>query len=196
MMHRSHLTAAALSLGLLVASCGSDDSALDTTGTEPAMEMGEDGAMAMDMNMGDAAAIRADEVDGATLATGQLVLLDTRPQGFDDATGTAWLARHDAGTTVTVEIAGLLPNADYISHLHADACANSGGDHYQFEIGGSNMPPNEIHLAFTSDANGNGFMTAENDQIAGPDAVAFVVHPVDLIDNKIACVDLVEADNS
>jgi len=54
------------------------------------------------------------------------------------------------------------------------------------------MPPNEIHLAFTSDDGGNGFMTAENHQIAGLDAVAFVVHPADLIDNKLACVDFVE----
>lgn len=194
-MNRSHLGAAALALALVASACGSDsdsdsEEANVTTEAESAVE---GTAMDMDgMNMGDASATRADEVVGAALATGELMLLDTRPQGFDDVAGTAWIARHSAGTTVTVEVQGLLPDADYISHLHADVCANSGGDHYQFEIGGSDMPPNEIHLAFTSDADGNGFMTAENHEIAGLDAVAFVVHPVNLIDNKIACLDFVE----
>lgn len=198
-MNRSHLGAAALALALVASACGSDSE--EATATTEAESAVEDTAMddtAMDgmdmdgMNMGDASATRADEVVGAALATGELMLLDTRPQGFDDVAGTAWIARHSAGTTVTVEVEGLLPDADYISHLHADVCANSGGDHYQFEIGGSDMPPNEIHLAFTSDADGNGFMTAENHQIAGLDAVAFVVHPVNLIDNKVACLDFVE----
>jgi hypothetical protein len=77
--------------------------------------------------------------------------------------------------------------------VHAQACANgNAGAHYQFEIGGAATPPNEIHLAFTSDNNGTGFMTAENAQIAGVDAVSFVVHPAEFIDNKVACVDFVE----
>ena len=179
--------ALALALALLGASCGSDETVTETDGTDA---MGEMDGMAM--NMGDASATRADEIEGAELASGEFTLLDTRPEGFDDMTGTAWIARHAGGTTVTLDVQGLIPNADYISHVHADACANNGGDHYQFDVGGSDMPPNEIHLAFTSDADGNGFMTAENDQIASLDAVAFVVHPADLIDNKLACVDFVE----
>ncbi len=163
--------------------------------------MAEDGAMsdAMDddaMNMGDPTATRADEVVGAELALGSFRLLDTRPQGFDDTAGTAWIARHGGGTTVTIELSGLLPDTQYISHLHNDSCAQNGGDHYQFEVGGSELPPNEVHLAFTSDADGTGFMTAENDQVAGPDAVAIVVHPLELIDNKIACVDFESASDS
>jgi Cu/Zn superoxide dismutase len=154
-----------------------------------------EGAMddGMAMNMGDASATRADDIAGAALASGDFALLDTRPQGFDDTAGTAWIARHAGGTTVTVELQGLTPDTEFISHVHADACANNGGDHYQFEIGGPETPPNEIHLAFTSDSDGNGFMTADNEQIAGPEAVALVVHPMDLIDNKIACVDFVES---
>jgi hypothetical protein len=35
-------------------------------------------------------------------------------------------------------------------------------------------------------------MTAENAKIAGTAAVSFVVHPMEFIDNKIACVDFVE----
>jgi hypothetical protein len=177
----STVGAAALVLGLAAACGGGSEARSDDMGS---MEMGA-------MNMGDPTATVASEIEGAELASGEFTLLDTRPQGFDDTTGVAWIARHAGGTTVTVELAGLQPDTDYVSHVHADTCANSGGDHYQFELGGSELPPNEIHLAFTSDAAGNGFMTAENDQVAGPEAVAFVVHPSDLIDNKIACVDFV-----
>lgn len=191
------LCASALALGLFAAACGSDEpeAAPPEEAEGTAMENSAMDDMAMDgmtMNMGDASATRADDVEGAALATGEFVLLETRPEGFDNMSGQAWIARHPGGTTVTLEVQGLIPDADYISHVHADVCANSGGDHYQFEIGGSEMPPNEIHLAFTSDADGNGFMTAENDQIASLDAVAFVIHPAELIDNKLACVDFIE----
>ena len=117
------------------------------------------------------------------------MLLDTRPSGYDDMTGTAEMARHDGGTTVTIEVSGLQPGVEYISHVHAEPCSNNGGPHYQFEVGGSELPPNEIHLLFTADEDGNGFMTAENDLTVDERAVAIVVHPVDLIDNKIACAD-------
>ena len=196
-------TVAALAAGVLVlAACGSDD---DAAPAEEPAEMDEmesmedmdemedmDGSM-MDMNMGDPDATPADDVPGAVLARGEYELLETRPAGYDDVAGTAVIARHADGTTVTTEVSGLLPNVDYISHVHAQACDDeNGGPHFQFEVGGSEFPPNEIHLAFTSDNDGNGFMTAENDRIAGLDAVAFVVHPAEFIDNKIACVDFVE----
>lgn len=194
-----------VALAVVAASCGTPTDASQENDTMANGEMDDgmsddtdhdmDDMEDMDMsamNMGDPAATRADAVDGAALASGDLILLETRPAGYDDTAGSAWIARHGAGTTVTVELSGLLPDTAYISHLHADVCANSGGDHYQFEVGGSEMPPNEIHLAFTSDADGNGFMTAESDRIAGLEAVAFVVHPVELIENKIGCVDFVE----
>ncbi|MEM9746539.1 MAG: hypothetical protein AAF945_07575 [Actinomycetota bacterium] len=160
----------------------------------------DDGAMGdmdmMDMNMGDPNATPADEVEGAALASGEFALLDTRPQGYDDLAGTAAIARHDAGTTVTTEITGLLPNVEYISHVHELPCSDeNGGDHFQFVEGDVEVPPNEIHLAFTSDNDGNGFMTAENDAVAGETAVSFVVHPREFIDNKIACVDFVADDD-
>ena len=203
---------------LSIAACGSDDdstsgtnavpdASTDTTDTTAdsgtstgsaapstdAMD-GMDGMDGMDaMNMGDPDATPADDVEGAAVARGEFVLLDTRPAGYDDVSGTAVIARSDRGTTVTTEITGLEPNVDYISHVHAQACDDeNAGNHYQFEVGGSTMPPNEIHLAFTSDAEGNGYMTAENDMIAGEDAVSFVVHPAEFIDNKVACADFVE----
>lgn len=214
-MHRSTPLARAaaplVALALFAAACGDDDPAVatidpdaaemtETSGdladmggmTEDAMSedgMSEDG-MAMAMNMGDPDATPAEAVDGADLARGDFVLLDTRSSGHDDVTGAAVIARHDGGTTVTVRFEGLIPGTAYISHLHERDCSEAGGDHFQFEEGGATTPPNEVHLAFTADADGNGFMTAENDRTAGPDAVAVVVHPQDLLDNKIACADL------
>lgn len=186
---------ALLALGL--AACGSDanDQASTPTATDTPAEsspMG-DADMGDDMNMGDVGATPADDVEGAALARGEFILMDTRPAGYDDVAGTAVIARGTHGTTVTTELTGLLSNVDYISHVHAKACTDdNAGPHYQFEIGGSTTPPNEIHLAFTSDNDGNGFMTAENHAIAGIEAVAFVVHPAEFIDNKVVCVDFVE----
>jgi hypothetical protein len=189
---RAAVIPALLALGL--AACGSDTA--DSTGDETtastdapmSTDMGD-----TDMNMGDADATPADDVVGAELARGEYALMDSRPAGYDDVAGTAVIARSSLGTTITTELTGLLPNADYISHAHAKACTDdNAGPHYQFEVGGLEFPPNEIHLAFTSDKDGNGFMTAENTQIAGTDAVAFVVHPTEFIDNKVACVDFVE----
>lgn len=189
-LRRASVVAAVLALGL--AACGSDASESDAT-TAVADEPMSDEMDDMDMNMGDPDATPADDVAGAALARGEYALMDSRPQGYDDVAGTAVIARSPQGTTITTELTGLLPNVDYISHAHAKACDDdNAGPHYQFEVGGAEVPPNEIHLAFTSDNDGNGFMTAENHQIAGTDAVAFVVHPMEFIDNKIACVDFVE----
>lgn len=219
-MRRACVAPALLALGL--AACGSDASDAttdDTTASTDAPVATDDTPVSTDtdmddmdhsddmdmddmdmddmdhsaMNMGDPDATPADDVVGASLARGEYVLMDTRPQGYDDVAGTAVIARSPSGTTITTELTGLKPNVEYISHAHAQACDDDdAGPHYQFEVGGSEFPPNEIHLAFTSDNDGNGFMTAENAQIAGADAVAFVVHPMEFIDNKIACVDFVE----
>jgi hypothetical protein len=181
---------ALLALGL--AACGSDTDS-SSAAVEPVTADAPASTDMADMDMGDPDATPADDVAGASLARGEFVLMDTRPAGYDAVAGTAVIARHTAGTTVTTELTGLEPNVDYISHVHAQACTDgNAGDHYQFEIGGATTPPNEIHLAFTSDNDGNGFMTAENAQIAGVEAVAFVVHPAEFMDNKVACVDFIE----
>lgn len=190
----ARFAALAAVLAMALAACGGDDAATTTTAAMDDMENMDDMDMsddaAMDMNMGDPDATRADEVDGAEVVTGSFELLDTRPpDDYEDVTGEAWLARHDDGTTVTIELQGLVPGVEYISHLHAEGCATNGGPHFQFEEGGSVMPPNEIHLAFTADENGDGFMTAENHRTVDDRAVAVVVHPTDLLDNKIACAE-------
>ena len=180
-----------LGLVMVASSCGSDGSEAASSTTS----MGDMGSSEMpmgSMNMGDADATRASDVEGAEIEQGTFELLDTRPQGYDDVAGDAAIARYDGGTTITIEVSGLMPGESYIAHLHESPCSDNGGNHYKFDPNGSDMPPNEIHLAFVADPDGNGFMTAENDQTAGPDGVAVVVHPVDLLDNKIACADFDE----
>lgn len=192
------LGALAFAVAITMAACSFDSDTVSDGATIPAgattgdttdpTAMGD-----MDMNIGDPDATPAGDVEGAALARGEYVLLDTRPAGYDDVEGAAVIARHGGGTTVTTELTGLLPNVDYISHVHAQACTDdNAGPHYQFEPGGPTVPPNEIHLAFTSDDEGKGFMTAKNHDVAGGEAVSFVVHPQQFVDNKIACVDFVE----
>lgn len=184
---RLRIGALLLALAMVLAACGDSEADADTTTMGDEMAMGD--GMDMAMNMGDPDATPASEVPGGELVSGTFTLLETRPSGYDDVTGTAEMARHDGGTTVTIEVSGLQPGTEYISHVHAKPCSNNGGPHYQFDVGGSELPPNEIHLLFTADEDGNGFMTAENQQTVDERAVAIVVHPVELVDNKIACAD-------
>ena len=180
-MNKRLLAGTLLGLAVVAAACGSagaEESSLSPTSMAD-----------MVMEMGDASLVRADTIAGADLAHGTFELLNTAPFGFDGLNGSAWLARHDGGTSVTVELDGLLPNSEFIAHVHAGPCADAGGPHYQFDPDGGTMPPNEIHLRFTSDANGDGLMTAGNSNVVDSDARSLVVHPVSAIDAKLACAE-------
>ena len=172
----------------LLVACGGTESgsAADTTMDHSTMDDGT--ADHSDVNMGDPDATPAADA-GGDLVSGTFEVLDTRPPGLDEVSGTADLARRNDGTTVTVGLGGLKPGESYIAHVHFGTC-DEGLGHYQFEEGASTMPPNEIHLAFDADDDGAGSMTAENDGVVGDDARSVVVHPEDLMDNKIACADL------
>ncbi|MFG2466202.1 superoxide dismutase family protein [Streptomyces canus] len=142
------------------------------------------------MAMGNPSATPAYKMTGAAVVEGTFKLLDTRPPGLDGVKGTAWLAQGPKGTTVTVKLTGLKPGVSYMAHLHAQQCsADNGGEHFQFDKGGSTMPPNEVHLAFDADKKGTGTTTVNNDRKTGKGAVAIVVHPSDALDNRIACAD-------
>ncbi len=127
---------------------------------------------------------------GGEVTSGDFVLLDTAPPGSEDVAGEAWLAQGEAGTTVTIELRGLVAGEDYVSHLHAQTCEeDDGGPHFAFDAEGSTMPPNEVHLGFTADGDGTGTATVTNDRQVGDDAPAIVVHPADAMDNRLACAD-------
>ncbi|MFJ7181945.1 superoxide dismutase family protein [Streptomyces massasporeus] len=184
------LTAAAL----LLSGCGggSSDSAsansaaADSSSPSPSAGMDDMEGMAM----GDPSATPADKIPDAEVVKGTFKLLDTRPPGMDDVKGTALLAQGPKGTTVTVSLTGLRPGERYMSHLHDRPCATKGGgEHFQFDKGGATTPPNEVHLMFTADKSGMGMTTVNNDRKTGKKAVAVVVHPMEAMDNRIACAD-------
>ena len=181
-MKKRRIAAGVAVLALVATACGGNEGATpETAPTATSMA---------DMGMGDASPVRADRVTGAEVVTGTFQLLDTAPVGYDGASGSAWLARHDGGTTVTVKLAGLVPNSPHLAHVHAGTCGEGGGSHFRFDLDGGEMPPNEIHLMFTSDADGVGEMTAENGQVANDEARSLVVHPMNSMDAKVACADL------
>lgn len=175
----------------LVAACGGQDHSghnmpmpAESSHAMPGMDMPNMGNMG---NMGDPSATPADKIAGANLRTSPFVLLDTRPPGMDHTAGTAWLATHPHGTTVTVKLTGLQPGDKYMAHLHAKPCAvDHGGDHFRFDPNGPAKPPNEIHLMFTADAQGQAFMTVNNDR-AADGAKSLVVHPSEATDNRLVC---------
>ncbi len=114
-----------------------------------------------------------------TTEMGSFALVTGAPDGFDDVSGTATLVRNDAGTDVAIELSGLKPDMKYASHVHADFCdqADPGGPHFKFAADGADTPPNEIHLPFQSDADGNGSATAHNDQtVPVGEGKSIVVH--------------------
>lgn len=173
----------AVLLAAVLSACGG------TAGGDHDMGAHQDGRPA-GMTMGDPDAVPAGQVPGAERTSGTFRLLDTAPEGYSHVAGTATMARYDGGTTVTVELTGLKPDAEFISHVHNGSCADGGGAHYKFDPAGGDKPPNEIHLSFTSTAEGTGYMTAENDRTAGPQARSVVIHPREFTDNRIACASL------
>ncbi len=90
--------------------------------------------------------------------TGQFAPVADAPAADSKVDGDAELTRSDGGTTVSLSVTGLEPKTEYMAHLHTGGCdqADPGGPHFQFKKGGSEEPPNEIHLEFTSNAAGEG----------------------------------------
>lgn len=185
------LRVALIALAVVAAACGAavGDEPPTTTATTASSTSMEPDSMG-GMNMGDPAATSAGQVPGAEVVSGEFRLLPSAPAGFEDLAGSAALARHAAGTTVTIGFSNLVANTEFVAHLHAGTCFDSGGPHYKFDLDGADVPPNEIHLGFASSANGAGNITAENHRVAGPEATSVVVH--EMMDGapKIACADL------
>ncbi|HEX2264988.1 MAG TPA: hypothetical protein VHH14_01770 [Solirubrobacterales bacterium] len=112
---------------------------------------------------------------------GKFAAVAGAPAADSKVTGEAELERTDGGTTVSISVSGLEPKTPYIAHLHTGGCdqAEPGGPHFQFQKGGSEEPPNEIHLRFTSDAAGEGEATASSKREVPPGEAGSVVLHVD-----------------
>jgi hypothetical protein len=119
---------------------------------------------------------------GAVAVTGQFAAVADAPAGYARVDGEAELQRTNGGTTIAIAVNGLKPKAAYVAHLHTGGCdqVDPGGPHFQFEAGGSDQPPNEIHLRFTSDAAGDGEAEASSKREVPPgEAGSVVIHAED-----------------
>ena len=188
-MRPSRALIASAALVLVVAACDTTGAADTTVTTHP-----HEHDHSNDHNMGDPDATPADQVSGADLTSGRFAGLEGMEAS--SVSGEATMARHDGGTTVTIELHGLEPDTDYISHVHAAGCSEAGGPHYKYDPNGGHHPPNEIHLAFTTSTSGHGFMTVENHQVASSDAVSVVIHEASPDSPKVACADLGNSNGS
>jgi hypothetical protein len=142
--------------------------------------------------MGNPDATPARELSGATLEVGTFVRVGDAGADADTVAGEAALARHSGGTTLTVSLQSLPPGSDFIGHVHTGACADGGGPHYRHDPTGSDLPPNEVHIAFSSDLDGTGSMTVDNPTEATRAAASVVIHAVG--GDKLVCADLVPVD--
>lgn len=110
---------------------------------------------------------------------GQFAPVMGAPPAAQGVTGTAEEVRTPNGATVTIDLAGLAPQTEYVAHLHVDACSapDPGGPHFKFDPNGADTPPNEVHLMFTSDAAGAGTATTEVSRpLPDGEAMTVVVH--------------------
>ncbi|MFB9728357.1 hypothetical protein [Haloechinothrix salitolerans] len=189
------LSATALALSACGDTEGGVENAADTADPTTASETsGHDGHSGHDHShegaTGDPNATPANEIEGANLVEGTFKPLESAPAGTETVTGTAYLARHDDGTTVTIDVEGLQPDAAYMSHLHARPCAeDNGGPHFKFDAKGTDEPPNEVHIAFTADAEGTATSTVTNDNPNSEGAKSIVLHLDDKDGTKFACAD-------
>jgi hypothetical protein len=122
---------------------------------------------------------------GTTGETGEIVSGDLSPiagapAGYSKVTGEANIERPEkGGTVVSLSVSGLKPKTEYMAHLHTGGCdqADPGGPHFQFKKGGSEEPPNEIHLEFTSNAAGEGEAEASSKrEVPVGEAGSVVIH--------------------
>lgn len=113
--------------------------------------------------------------------TGQFERLAGAPADYSKVSGEAELTRTDGATTVALSLTDLEPKTEYMAHLHTGGCgeADPGGPHFQFKKGGSEEPPNEIHLMFTSNAAGKAEAEASSKrEVPAGEAGSVVVHTV------------------
>lgn len=119
--------------------------------------------------------------EGNAPVTGQFERLAGAPTDYAKVDGEAELTRSNGGTTVSLSVTGLEPKTAYIAHLHTGGCdqVDPGGPHFQFKKGGSEEPPNEIHLEFTSNAAGEGEAEASSKrEVPVGEAGSVVIHTV------------------
>jgi hypothetical protein len=111
--------------------------------------------------------------------SGQLRALPSAPAADRSVAGEARLEREDGRTTVALSATGLRPDSEYVAHLHTGGCdqADPGGPHFKFDAGGSDDPPNEIHLKLRSGPDGAARTSATSErEVPAGEAGSVVIH--------------------
>ena len=117
--------------------------------------------------------------EDSTATIGKFELLPDAPAVYAELAGDATLERSQDGTTVSLTLSGLEPRTEYVAHVHSGSCTevDPGGPHFKFDAGGSDEPPNEIHLEFTSTGDGEAEAEASSDrEVAVGEARSIVLH--------------------
>ena len=95
---------------------------------------------------------------------GEFTAVPNAPTGIGRrVSGTAEETRKSRGATVSIRVSGLKPQTDYFAHVHTGSCGlpDPGGPHFKFDPNAGDLPPNEVHLHFTTDGSGNGADSTE-----------------------------------
>lgn len=127
------------------------------------------------------AACGGSDSDEDTVA-GAFAVLPGAPADYANVSGEAELTRSDGTTETTIDLNGLEPDVEFMAHLHTGGCAGAdpGGPHFKFDPQGTEQPPNEIHLAFTSNGDGSGEAEASSDrEVPAGEAGSIVLHLAD-----------------
>ena len=131
-------------------------------------------------------------VHGAAATAGEFAPFADGVATYPDLAGTGELVRSAAGTSASLDVTGLRPNAHHMVHVHEQACSvANGGAHFRFDETQPFAEQNEIWLPFTSDDQGrSGLVAVTKPQRAGPKAVSIVIHDPENPAKRIGCVDL------
>ena len=125
-------------------------------------------------------------------ADGGLVSTSIGLSRMRNVTGVGLLERLPNGQTkVSLTAAGLLPNTQYMAHVHDRPChIAAGGGHYKIDpLIATPVETNELWLKVLTDVNGAGTNTILANHLARPEAQSIVIHdPIDAA--RLACVDL------
>ena len=137
----------------------------------------------------DGAGAGADTPGSGAAPPGVFALVPDAPGGFTDLAGTAELTDSaGGGSDVSIALSGLKPNVRYLAHVHEGTCnqPDPGGPHFKFDPGGTDTPPNEIHLRFASNATRHASARVHSARRVGAGAAGSVVVHLDAPANPAA----------
>lgn len=132
--------------------------------------------------------------NGAGFASGVFISTATGKERLLDVDGRALVRRQGGSTQVSVQLSGLMPNTQFMGHVHDLPCdVNAGGGHYKMDPAiAETIEANEMWVSLQTDD--TGYAIDENiiEHMARPEAQAIVIHDAD--GARVACATLEKHD--